>query len=136
MEAFKVGNHYSFSTYAPAILGQEHKRMLLMAVGNYQLASMFDNVDIKLNNIKAYLGDRAVKDPTKDTYLVFSTESGSKLVFGVSWINLNTLEQSTSQVVVATIDSVSASDAGRIREVLAMAGFNKVTTVVNNIATP
>lgn len=132
---FKIGNHYSFSTYAPAILGQEYTKMRLMAIGNYQLASMFDNVDIKLNNIISYLGDDASSDASKDTYLVFKSDAGTTYVFGTTWINLNTLEVTTSQVITVTVESVSSDDAARIRQVLALAGYNKVTTKVSNLVT-
>lgn len=131
---FKVGNYYSFSTYAPAILGQDYKKLRLMAVGDYSTASMFENVDVVLNNILAYLGPQANDDASKDQYLIFKTESGSIKVFGTTWINMTTVETAVSQIVTVTVEGASLTDATRIREILAAAGYNKVTTKVSGVA--
>lgn len=133
MDNFKIGNLYSFTTYAPAVLGQTHRQMRLMAIGDYRLGSMFENVDIRRSSILSYLGTNATEDASTDTYLVFRTETGSNVVFGMSWINLNTLETTSTLMITVTIEGVSNDDAARVREVLAFAGYNKVTTSVTDV---
>ena len=129
----KVGNYYTFSTYAGAILGQEHSNMKLVGMGDYKLASMFDNVDIKLNNILPYLGEDALDDASKDEYFIFQTEAGSTLVFGRSWINMGTMIGASTNVLILRIENIAPKDANRIRELLALAGYNNVSTKVENI---
>ena len=129
----KVGNYYTFSTYAGAILGQEHSNMKLVGMGDYRLASMFDNVDIKLNNILPYLGEDALDDASKDEYFIFETEAGSTLVFGRSWINMGTMVGASTNVLILRVENIAPKDANRIRELLALAGYNNVTTKIENI---
>ncbi len=131
---FKVGNHYSFSTLAPSVLGQSYSQLLLTGVANYQLASAFMNVDVKLATIAPYLGKKDTPyDATKDTYLIFKTDTGSRLVFGLTWINLSTVEEAASQVITAVIEGVAASDVQRIQQILALAGYNKTTITSANV---
>ena len=94
---------------------------------------MFENVDIRRSSILSYLGTNATEDASTDTYLVFRTETGSNVVFGMSWINLNTLETTSTLMITVTIEGVSNDDAARVREVLAFAGYNKVTTSVTDV---
>ena len=129
----KVGNYYNFTTRAAAILGQEWVNMKLMGQGDYRLACMFDNVDIKLNNILPYLGEDALDDASKDEYLIFQTESGSTVVFGRTWINLATIEGTSKTIITITVEGASPSDATRIRNLLALAGYNNVATKVDTI---
>lgn len=132
---FKIGTYYNFSTYAPSILGQEYKKLLLMAIGDYKLASMFDNVDIKQNAVQGYLPSGSNTDASKESYLVFRTETQSIIVFAMSWINMSTIESAVYSMVVVTVESASAEDATRIRQILAAAGYNKVTTSVTATTT-
>lgn len=134
MNDFQVGHYYNFATYAPAILGQEHQRMRLVAIGDYQLASMFDNIAIKLNNIRAYLGDKAPLDMTQDTYLVFMNEAGNHQVFGKTWINLSTLESNTRQFITLIVEGASSQDGQRLKEILALAGYPRVTLQIKDIS--
>lgn len=130
---FTIGNYYTFSTLAPAILGQEHRKMLLMAIGDYRLASMFDNVDVKLNAVAGYLGQDSNMSASKDVYLVFRTETNAVMVFGKSWLNMATVESASTNIITVTVEGASNDDASRIRQILARAGYNKVTTTVKSI---
>ena len=130
---FTIGNYYNFTTLAPSVLGQEYKKMFLMAIGDYRLASMFDNVDIKLNAIAGFLDGTTPLDAATDTYLVFRSEVNSIHVFGKSWLNLATMESASRNIVTITVEDVSNDDAARVRQILARAGYNKVTTVVKII---
>ena len=134
----RVGNYYTFSTYAPAILGQEHVNMKLMGMGDYRLACMFDNVDIKLNNILPYLkqqlGEGVLDDASKDEYFIFQTEAGSTVVFGRSWINMDTMAGISAIVLIIRVENIAQRDANRIRELLSLAGYNNVITKLESIA--
>lgn len=131
---FIIGNYYNFTTLAPSVLGQEHKKMLLMAVGDYRLASMFTNVDVTLNAVSGFLTNDSAVTADKDTYLVFRTETNTIHVFGKTWINLATMESASTNIITVTIEGASNDDAARIRQVLARAGYSKVTTMVKNIS--
>lgn len=127
----KIGNRYSFTTMAPSILGQDYSDMTLLAIGGYALASRLENVDVILNNIYPYLGSNAPSDATKDEYYVFTTAAGGTKVFGSTWINQATIDVTGSQSITVVVDNVSASDVSKIRELLASAGYNAITTRIS-----
>lgn len=124
-----VGNYYSFSTLAPSVLGAEYQKVRLAGVCGYEMARLHDGIDVKTQAVAAYLGADAVA-AQDDVYYIFKAASGSLIVLGKSWINLATLQGASDQAVVATIATASSEDAKRIRQILALAGYDKVTTKV------
>lgn len=131
---FKINHYYSFSTIAASVLGQEHKRLKLIAMGDYKTACSYDDIDAKSANLAPYLStDGSAIDPLADTYLIFTAESGQTLVFALSWINQDTISHSSSQIVHLSIADASATDAERIRQILALAGYNRVTSRIESL---
>lgn len=132
MSEFIVGRYYSFATLAPSVLGGEYKKVKLSAIGDYSLARQFDDIDVKQANIAAFLKADAVA-AQDDTYYFFLSDSGSTMIFARNWINLSTLSSSASKRVVVTVEAAGEADARRIRDLLAVSGYSKVTTVVEDI---
>ena len=134
MNNFKIGNFYNFTTKAPNILGLNYKIAQLMAIVDYSMASMFENVDITLSNIVSYLDESANSNASTDTYLIFKAQTGSRLIMGMNWINLATVEEFSSTMVTVQVNSANETDATRIRQILALAGYNQVTTTVHSVS--
>lgn len=127
MYDFRIGYRYTFSTHAPAIIGQTFKDAELTAIVDYTTAMLFSNVQLSHIQVLPYLPTGSATDPTKNTYLVFKTTSGTTIVLSYTWIVESSINYSASMNITAVIHDAQPDDALKIKQILALAGFNKVS---------
>ncbi len=127
MYDFRIGQRYTFDTHAPSILGQSFKDAELTAIVNYETAALFEAVHLKHNQVLAYLPDGTNTDPTSTSYYVFKTTSGSRLVLGYTWIVESSIRYSEAMSISVLIADAQADDMLKIKQVLALAGYNKTS---------
>ncbi len=127
---FVVGNSYDFTTYAPAILGSDHKNMRVKAVFGYEMATSFSQPDVQHSAIYPYLISEGVAvpdDPKSYTYVMLSTDAGVDVIMAVEWVKLDSVEQITSRKLIIEIPDTKPGDAEYYRNVLLTAGAKNIT---------
>ena len=87
----------------------------------------------KLSKQVGMLMGQAKKDPSKLEYLIFSVAADKRMILATAWINMSTVESAKSLQIVCTIEEVSAGAADHIRQLLASAGYKKITTEVKPV---
>lgn len=130
---FSNGNNYTFSTYAPNILGSNFRNLELVGVVSYEIASTFTNVATKHAAVLASLPVASEKDPSKLEYLIFKSSADSKLVLATSWINMATVESALAVKIICEVQDVSPAAVDHLRQLLSSAGYKKFTTTVENL---
>lgn len=120
----EINNHYTFDTYAPAILGATIKNAKLEFSCNYEFAMKIENVDIKYRQIYPVLPSGNPESPVGVIFHRFVTESGEKIFIADPWIvgaTLNTVSyiSFTVNVVDATLE-----DKENVRKALAHLGVS------------
>lgn len=133
---FKQGNTYSFSTLAPAVLGERYENVKVIAVGSYEFASAITNVDVLHNNVLAMLPAGTEKDPQKLDYVVVlvggDNNTNSRKVFATVWISEASVEEYQNLIATFTVQIATPADTQRIRNLLSAAGYNKVASTTGN----
>lgn len=121
---WEIGGVYSFDTYAPALLGASFKRVRLSSIMDYEDASQKVSVDAKHTTVYSLLPVGTPKDPSKLTYLAFTSDSSlAKIIMAAAWIDLDTVDKVTSQRIIATIENTTQADISRLRGSLVLLGF-------------
>lgn len=131
MNPFELDNVYNFNTLAPAILGADFKRVTVLAILNYSIASTFINIETNHVNIYPYLPEGTVNDPKSYQYLLIKTESGETTVLALPWINLDTVTKITGQTLTIKINDVAGTDATKVRDSLILLGFTNFTISIS-----
>lgn len=127
---FEINKTYTFNTRAPVILGATFRRVKILGIIDYVLASSFINPETQHHNVYPHLPAGTPSDPKKYTYLLIQTEQGDKTVLAKEWIDPSSVTLVTSTTINITVTGASASDAENIREALLLLGFtNPVITV-------
>lgn len=127
MTDFKVGSLYNFDTRAPAHLGQTFENALLTGIVSYSIAVSMDNIDYKQASVAPYLDPTVSKDPTKYQYLIFQTQAGSTIVLATVWIAESTIVEAQTQSITVVIDNATLDDGLKIKGILGLAGYKRVT---------
>ena len=129
MYNFTVGARYTFDTVAPAILGATIKNAKLQAIVNFDFANTISNMTLEHHRMRAYMpAGSAFDDPSQFAYLIIMTETGSRMAIAYPWIKESTISKITATAAIITIIGVGSSDVVKIRNLLALAGYNNITS--------
>lgn len=120
---FELNSVYNFNTYAPSILGNEIKNAVILGVFDYSIASQFTSPDTKHVQIFPFLPVGTIDDPKKYTYILFKSESGTKEIFALQWIDLATVVKKTSLTITITVTGAQSGDEQTIRDSLILLNF-------------
>ena len=71
-------------------------------------------------------------DPTQYNYLLVLTQSGTRTILGMPWIDESSISVVNAQTATAVIDGVTAQDLPLIRQALAANGYNNVALTISN----
>lgn len=131
MYNFQANSRYTFETYSPSILGQRHIGVRCL-VGNcdYKFALSQENVHITQTKVQSDLPAGAPSDPSKNTYCIFETAAGTKLVLAIAWIAESSIVQTNFNDLSVVIHNAQPEDAIKVKQVLGAAGYNMVTVNV------
>jgi len=130
MNPFELDGVYNFDTLAPAILGASFKKVTILAIVNYSVASSYINIESNHVNIYPYLPVGTVNDPKTYQYLLVKTQTGESTVLALSWINLTTVVKVTSQIIKITVNDVTVSDSVKIRDSLILLGYSDFSITI------
>ena len=138
-----VGNSYTFSTIAPAILQGTYINAKLIAKGDYTVASSYANVYTLHNAIYPILINQATgtsiypNNRQAYEYYVFKLPSNIYIVLQSSWIVSASIQLVESLSLTITVNGLNSySDVTRILNAIATLGYtnltSKVTSALNN----
>jgi len=128
MNPFELDGVYN--SLAPAILGASFKKVTILAIVNYSVASSYINIESNHVNIYPYLPVGTVNDPKTYQYLLVKTQTGESTVLALSWINLTTVVKVTSQIIKITVNDVTVSDSVKIRDSLILLGYSDFSITI------
>ena len=63
-------------------------------------------------------------------YVKLVNSSGLETIYSMDWINLETLQETRADRIIATIDGVSIEDLEIIRRALSIQGYNNFNLVL------
>lgn len=119
----EVGKTYTFSTRAPALLGQTIERVRLTSIMDFQTANLKENISRKFRNIYPTLPEGTPDDPEAALYYGFRTEFGQDIIVANFWIDEESLVEISLVKAVVTFPSVSLSDITTLRNILNASGM-------------
>ena len=122
-----IGNHYSFDTLAPAILGASVKGAKLLAVLDYDTACLHEHMLAKFRKIYPVLPTGTPNDPAATKYYRFKSQSGEYIVIADCWINQSTIVEIISATLKVTISDCTVDDVSKVRNALNALGFKSFT---------
>lgn len=130
---FKVKAVYSFSTYAPNILGLQHKDLTLAAILDYDSAKNFTDVDKNHQLIYPLIPVEAgIPNKRADyQYLLFRSTDNLTKVIAYPWINESTIVENYTGSVRLVVGGTKPGDDVTIRSILRQAGFTSVAIEQN-----
>lgn len=127
----EVGKVYSFKTFAPEVLGLKVINVKCIAVLNAANA-VAAGLDIRAmhERVRPHLSPGYNNDPFTMVYVRLKNTSGQESIFAMDWINTDTLEETSPNRIVVTVDGVSMSDVEIIRRALVIQGYDKINLVL------
>ncbi|QXN70459.1 hypothetical protein AGENTSMITH_55 [Bacillus phage vB_BspM_AgentSmith] len=123
MTILHINKHYSFSVYANSILGTNYKNAKLVAILDYRTALRFENIDLVHKQIYPYLPPSTLIDHTKYTFYLFTVDDKS-VVIADTWINQNSIEETTGQSYTVKLNNVTTHQLNIIRDQLRLIGVS------------
>lgn len=129
MTNFVVGNNYTFNTLAPAVLGASFINAKVIGIVGYDIAVTMMNIDLKQRAVYPMLPAGTPNDASKYTYLLLQTQSGSKTVIALEWIDQNTIQIVNSVTLEVTIPNANPTDAREVSQMLSLLGYSGFTIV-------
>lgn len=132
MTTFTILKKYNFDTYAPSMLGNVHKHMVLKQVCDYTFASTVRDIETTHKAILSYLPEGTVRDFRYLTYLIFETPNKEILVLAREWLRPDSIEQVLASTITISLSNVAPTDVTLLREVLTQNGFNAFDIVIND----
>lgn len=130
MNPFELDGVYNFNTLAPAILGADFKRVTVLAILNYAVATNYINIESNHVNIYPYLPVGTVNDPKTYQYLLIRTQTGENTVLALPWINISTVVKVTSKVISITVNDANVDDSVKIRDSLILLGYSDFSITI------
>jgi len=122
---YKVRGVYSFEVYPPR-LGNLFQNVTVMAELDFDSANQEIDVQAMHADFRASVPDIPA-DPRDYNYLKLRMPSGQITVIGIPWINDATVQEVTSNTIVAEISGgVTTADIPRIIAALGQNGYRTV----------
>lgn len=119
---FEINRHYNFNVHAVSILGIQ-RNVEVLGVVDHETASLFNDVAALHTNVYSSLPEGTVQDDYRAySYLIFKTTNGSKVAYGLPWIDGDSVEVIGIKSAFITIPNVGADDVENIRKALIAIG--------------
>jgi hypothetical protein len=128
MSDFNLGFRYNFNTLAPAILGATFTNAKVLALLNYDTATMFGNIAATAVAVYPLLPAGTPSDPTAYQYVIIETENKSKVVLALNWIDTNSIVSVESVNANFKISNITLDDINKITTSLVAMGYTQITT--------
>lgn len=117
---FTIKNTYNFVTYAPLVLGGEHKNMKLEAIMDAETAQSYRDVATTHQDVLSLLPSGTPANTNDLVFYKFRGEDGSVLVVADAWVDSSSILLVQDTIIQATIYGASTPDVQRVREALTL----------------
>lgn len=132
LEQLRINSRYNFRLYGAAHVGAEVKRATLVAQVSLGQAYATDpGLAAKHVQVLPSLPAGTSKDPSKLTYLIFTTEANQTIAFAYNWLIATSIEEAMANKAVIDVRISSADDLPRIIGVLTNAGFTVENSIIS-----
>lgn len=110
---------YSFSTYAPEVLGNNFQNVKVMAILDYDTARS-TGIDLLSRHRQVYprLPQGSSNRPEDYDYAKIALSDGTYTVLGLPWIVPNSIVEIGAQTIVVKIYDRTSADLDRVRNAL------------------
>lgn len=126
IDSTSIQKTVSFDTHAPALLGTNFKRVRVLGILDHETAMNYINVPIMAVNVYPSLPAGTPKDYQTYQYLKVRFPSGDTGCLAIEWIDTSTYVVHDGVNIEFKLLDANASDADRVREILAHNGFSAV----------
>lgn len=127
-----IGKTINFSTTAPAILGVEVRNAKLLGILDPGSAKAYDDIVSKHIQVYPYLPEGTPDSPTSYSYVKFAMADGSEKVYGIPWIDEESIVIVENTQVVVTLKNRGQADLDLVRQALLANGFSDFTLEVKS----
>lgn len=135
---YQLGSMYSFSTFDPTYLGNDYTNVKLLAIMDADTANR-NGLDIYSSHAIVYpsIPDpvKPPNDPTQYNYIQIATQAGDRVILGMAWIDETTITSAVTTSATAVIGNVTVTDLPKIKQILAMGGYNNLALTLNTQTT-
>lgn len=122
---FEIGKRYTFNTTVPSVLGETFTSVLFCGDVSYEIAKMFESVDIKHRQIYHHL--TGIPDnPAAFKYYVFQGINKAKTVLAEPWINTTSIVETKATSLTAVVENINIDDVEIIRRILLAGGYRDI----------
>lgn len=126
IDSTSIQKTVSFNTHATSILGTNFNRVRVLGILDMESAMNYINVPILSVNIYPSLPAGTSKDYQNYQFLKIRFPSGDNGCLAIDWIDPSTFVVHEGVNIEFRVENANASDADRIREILAFNGFPAV----------
>jgi hypothetical protein len=121
-----IGKTVSFNTHATSVLGTNFNRVKVLGILDHESAMQYINVPIISVNVYPSLPVGTSKDFQNYQFLKIKHTNGDNGCVAIEWIDNSTYVTHEGVNIEFRVEDANASDADRIREILAFNGFAAV----------
>ncbi len=127
LTALDIGKTYSFTPYAPELLGNDFQNVVVLSIMDRESANAYLDTISWHKNIFPMLPAGTPNDPNAFNYALFRTSTGAKVALALAWIKEETVTLIEARTITAKIGNVGAADIDRIRHLLVAGNYNNVS---------
>lgn len=127
---FTLGSTVTFSVYPTAIIGNNYKRVRVMAIIDADTARQYIDPISLHANVYPTLPEETPENAYEIYYLKIRFSNGQFGVLGLPWIREDTIEIQDMSTIKLTIEDVAASDIDKVLLALSSNGFKSVDVEV------
>lgn len=120
----EVGKTYNFETHVPTLLGAGYRGVTVVAIMDYYTAIKERDVTALHRTLFGSLPSGTPDDPAATNYVRMKLTTGDFVIMGYSWIKEDTIVMVESGSVKVEVFGTNPDDVTRIRDILALAGYN------------
>lgn len=130
LTSLDIGKTYSFSPYAPELLGNDFQNVVVMGIMDRESANTYIDTVAWHKSIYPMLPPTTPNDPDAFSYALFRTSTGAKTCMALAWIKEETVQLIEARTITVKIGNVGAVDMERIRHILVAGNYNSVEMTI------
>lgn len=120
---FQINKVYNFVTHAPSLFSDNFKKVKVIAIGGYDVAMKYTDVNIVQRQIYPYLPPGTPDDVKQYTYVILKSTSGITHVLAMAWIEESSIEEISSINIEVKVFDIDNTDEEKIIALLNSMGY-------------
>lgn len=131
-DAAWLGKTINISTLAPGVLPTQLRAVKFLSLMDPATARAFDDIVSRHASITPYLTGWKPARYTDQNYVKVQHPNGAIEYFGTAWLDFETVEEVSDELVLIRLGSLSTEDRNRLRRVLIKAGFEDIRSIATD----